>query len=97
MARAANSWFGLALESFQLGLEAQTVIGLRLAKIAQGDSAAWTETNLMFTEKAQAISELQTRAVVAAMTGGRPMTPRKAVAHYRRKVRSNRRRLSRGA
>ena len=97
MTRSANSWVGLAFDTFQLGLEAQTVIGLRLAKIAQCDSAAWAETNLMFAEKAQAMTELQTRTVLAAMTGARPMTPRKAVAHYRRKVRANRRRLSRTA
>jgi hypothetical protein len=97
MGRAANSWFGLAFDTLQLGLEARTVIGLRLARIAQGDSAAWSEANLMVAEKAQALSELQTRAVLAAMTGAKPVTPRKAVAHYRRKVRANRRRLLRTA
>jgi len=79
----------------RLGFEAQTVIGLRLAKIARGDAAAWAEANLMVAEKAQAMAELQTRAVLAVVAGGPPVTPRNALAHYRRKVRANRKRLSR--
>jgi hypothetical protein len=91
----ATNWFGLSLDTFQLALEAQTVIGLRLAKIAQGDAAAWTEANLMFAEKAQAVTELQTGVFLAAVAGAPRVTPRKAVAHLRKKVRANRRRLSR--
>ena len=81
--------------AMQLGMESQAVIGLRLAKIARGDADAWAETNLMVAEKAQAMAELQTRAVLSVVAGGPPVTPRNAVAHYRRKVRANRKRLSR--
>jgi hypothetical protein len=94
MSRATNSWFGLAFDAFQLGLEAQTVIGLRLARIAQGDAAALAEANLMVAEKAQALAELQARVALSAI-GGPQVTPRHTLAHYRRKVRANRRRLSR--
>ena len=94
MSRSTNSWFGLAFDTFQLGLEAQTVVGLRLAKLAQGDAAALVEANLMVAEKAQALAELQTRLALSAI-GGPQVTPRHALAHYRRKVRANRRRLSR--
>jgi hypothetical protein len=95
MSRSTNSWFGLAFNTFQLGLEAQTVIGLRLAKIAQGDSAAWGEAHLMVAEKAQSLAELQTRMFLSAVAGGPALTPRNTVAHYRKKVLANRRRLSR--
>jgi hypothetical protein len=95
MTRSTNSWLGLAFDTFQLGIESQAVIALRLAKIAQGDGAAWTEANLMVAEKAQSLAELQTRMVMSAVAGTPPVTPRKAVAHYRKKVRANRRRLSR--
>ena len=95
MSRSTNSWFGLAFNTFQLGLEAQTVVGLRLAKIAQGDPAAWGEAHLMVAEKAQSMAELQARVLLSALAGGPALTPRAAVAHYRKKVRANRRRLSR--
>ena len=81
--------------AMQLGFEAQTVIGLRLARIARGDTAAWAEANLMVAEKAQAMADLQTRAVLSAVAGGPAVTPRNTLALYRRKVRANRRRLSR--
>lgn len=92
--RRHNPWFGVGLQAWSLGLEASTVIGLRVLKIAQGGPAAEAEARRMIEEKAEAAAALQ----LQALTGALGVTPAKvsarALAHYRRKVRANRRRLS---
>ena len=89
-----NPWLRLAVDSWALGLEASSVIGLRTVKLAAGGAAAQAEAARMISEKIAAGIELQ---ALAAM-GGLGVTPhgaaRKTIAHYRREVRSNRRRLS---
>jgi len=94
MARSRNPWFGIGMSAWSLGLEAQTVIGLRTLKIAAGGAAGEAEARRMVAEKIDAGVALQTLAV----TGGLGFTPHGAAAktltHYRRKVRANRRRLS---
>jgi len=86
--------FGLALESWQLGMEAWTVIGLRIPKLLAGNPAAMVEAQLMVAEKIEAVGVLQWRA----LTGGLGSTPEAAmqatIAHYRKGVGHNRRRLS---
>lgn len=90
----ANPWMKLTMDAWSLGIEASSVIGLRTLKIAAGGPAAQTEAALMINEKIASTLDLQMRA----MTGGLGVTPHgaaaKTVAHYRRKVRANRRRLS---
>ena len=94
MARSRNPWFGIGMSAWSLGLEAQAVIGLRTLKIAAGGAAGEAEARRMVAEKIDAGVALQTLAV----TGGLGFTPHGAAAktltHYRRKVRANRRRLS---
>ncbi len=90
-----NSWFELAADSWRLGLEAQTVVGLRLAKLATGDAAAAAEAQRMVTEKVMAAAEAQTRAAADMLSGRSDLTPKRTLALYRRKVGANRRRLSR--
>lgn len=91
--RRVNPWFGIGLDAWSLGLEASTVIGLRTIKIAQGGAAGQAEAERMVKEKLKAATELQTRA----WSGGLGATPASAsartIAHYRRKVQANRRRL----
>lgn len=86
-------WMKIGLDSWMLGMEASTVIGLRLAKLAAGGPAATAEAQRMVSEKMQAAWELQ----VAAATGRLGSTPHgqadRAIRHYRRKVRANARRL----
>lgn len=91
---AKNPWLELSFRAFQLGAEAQSVIALRMMKLAAGGSAAATETQLMISEKIEAASAAQTHLAVGLMTGTGAQGARRAVAHYRRKVRANRRRLS---
>ena len=75
-------------------MEASSVIGLRTLKIAAGGAAGEREARQMVDEKIDAALSLQS----LAMTGGLGLTPATVAArtltHYRRKVRANRRRLS---
>lgn len=90
-----NPWIGIGLDAWKLGVESYSVMGLRTLRLAQGGAAAQTEAELMVSEKVQAGIALQT----LALTGGLGLTPASAsartMAHYRRTVRANRRRLSR--
>lgn len=94
MTRYRNPWPGIGLAAWSLGFEALTVIGLRSAKLAAGGAAAEAEARRMVSEKVATALNLQT----LAMTGSLGLTPAVAAARtltqYRRKVRANRRRLS---
>jgi hypothetical protein len=83
------------MSAWSLGIEASTVIGLRTLKLAAGGAAGEAEARRMVSEKIDAGLALQT----LALTGGLGFNPHgaaaKALTHYRRKVRANRRRLSR--
>lgn len=92
--RPRNPWIGLSMDAWTMGLEASAVIGLRTLKMAAGGAEAQAEAQRMVSEKTAAAMELAVRA----MTGGLGASPAAAaagaVSHYRRKVRANRRRLS---
>jgi hypothetical protein len=91
-----NPWTRLTFDAWRLALEANAVIAQRTFLIATGAAGAQAEAGLMVAEKIDAGLALQ----ALAFTGGLGATPhqaaRKALAHYRRKVRANRRRLARG-
>lgn len=95
----SNPWLKLSLSAFQLGAEANSVIALRLMKLAGGGPSAAAEVQLMVSEKIQAALEVQGKLAAGVLTGAAAhVGPTRAVAHYRRKVRANRRRLlKRGA
>ena len=88
-----NPWFRIGFSAWSLGLEASSVIALRMLKIASGGKGGEAEARRMVNEKIEAGLSLQTKA----LTGGLGITPHsaatKTLAHYRRKVRANRRRL----
>ncbi len=94
MARVRNPWLRLGLQALSLGVDSSTVIGLRTLKLAGGGPAADAESRRMIEEKLRAGLEWQT----LALTGGLGITPQSATAktlsHYRRKVRANKRRLT---
>jgi hypothetical protein len=89
-----RSWPRIAAEAWLLGFEAAGVVGLRALALAAGDAAAKREAQRMIEEKATAAFELHARAWRGAFGLSPPLTPRKTLAHYRRKVRANRRRLT---
>jgi aspartate/methionine/tyrosine aminotransferase len=92
-APGSSSWLRLSADFWQAGLEAQQVIGLRLALLAGGREPAAAEMLRMVSEKVAAGFEIQQAAAMAAMTGGNAQIPALALAIYRRRMRANRRRL----
>lgn len=89
------AWVRASSDAMLLTLEATTVIGMRLARIAGGGARADAETRLMVSEKLTAGLELQA-ALVTGRLGTTPLaTTHRTVQHYRRKVAANRRRLRR--
>jgi hypothetical protein len=91
-----NPWLRLGFNAWALGMEASAVIALRSLKMLSMGAAGKAEARRMINEKIQAGLALQSRA----LTGRLGLSPRgaasKTVAHYRRKVRANRRRLTKG-
>ena len=89
-----NPWRNLWFDTWALGLEASTVITLRTMKIGTGGIAADAETRKMVEEKIEAGVALQQLAMRGALGTSAVGAAAKTVAHYRRKVRANRRRLT---
>ncbi|HJV40659.1 hypothetical protein [Caulobacter sp.] len=94
MARRKDSWTTLAFDSWSLGLEASAVIGLRMMKLAAGGAAAQAEAQLMVGEKVAAGLTLPMLAATGQLGASGPAIASASLAHLRRKVRANRRRLT---
>lgn len=77
-----------------LALEAQQVVALRLAKLAQGGPDVASETLLMIMEKMQALQESAALLLNAPMDGQKYLNAPEILQLYRKKVRANQRRLS---
>jgi hypothetical protein len=94
--RPTNPWFRVGLHAWLLTAEASLVVALRTMRIAAGGAAAQAEARRMISEKIEAAAALQR----LALSGGLGLTARsgtsRTLAHYRRKVRANRRRLAKG-
>ena len=90
-----NAWFALSAQVMRMCWDAQAVMVLRALRIARGGARAEVETQRMITEKVAALAEAQL-AVTAATLKGRKKhrVAKKALAVYARRVRRNRRRLS---
>jgi flagellar biosynthesis regulator FlbT len=91
-----NPWIALAFKAAQMTAEAQSVIALRMLRLAAGGSRMEAETTRMVTEKIAAAAEANVAAAVAAL-GGRShhVIANKALKVIRKRVRANKRRLSR--
>ena len=91
-----NPWLALGFKAVQLGAEAQSVIALRMLRLAAGGSRREAEVTRMVTEKVTAAAEAQVAAAAAAISG-RPqhVVANKALKVLKRRVRANKRRLSR--
>lgn len=87
--------FSLYLKSAFLIFEAQQVIALRMLRIAAGGALVQRELQRMVWEKATAAGETGFEAALA-MTGGKSSTAIAlgTVRGYRKRVRQNRRRLT---
>jgi hypothetical protein len=96
MARRTRSLFQLPLDAMRLGIEAQSVIALRMMKMATGGAAAQREISLMVSEKTRAAVDVQLAVGLSALSGKAHLAPARTVALYRRRVRANQRRLTKG-
>ncbi len=91
-----NPWLSFGLNAWKIGLEAQSVIALRMLRLAAGGARAEAEASRMVTEKILAAGEAQMTAAAATMRGHKKhVVAVKALNVYGRRVRANRRRLSR--
>ena len=93
---AWSEWWALSLRTAQLGWEAQMVIGLRLMRLMGQGASSQTEARCMVTEKVAALAEAQAAAATAVIKGGkRQRVAKKVLGVYKKRVRANRRRLTR--
>jgi hypothetical protein len=91
-----NPWLALTFRAFQLGLEAQNVIALRMLRLAAGGPRAQNEVRRMTTEKIAAAIETQATAASGIITGRKNTAVAATVIRgLRKRVRANQRRLSR--
>lgn len=89
-----NPWLRIGLDAWTLGIEASTVIGLRTMKIAAGGAAGEAEFRRMISEKVDAGLSLQAMGMKGALGPSPERAAAASMAHLRRKVRANHRRLT---
>lgn len=91
-----NAWYAVSVQAAQLTWEAQGVIALRMMRMATRTAGSQTEARLMVTEKVAALAQAQAAAAAAAVRGGsNPQIAKKVLRVYKKRVRANKRRLSR--
>jgi hypothetical protein len=78
-----------------LTIEASSVVALRMLKATSGGAAAEAEASRMLNEKIETGLTLQAKAISGGLGPTALGATSKVIAHYRRKVRANRRRLTR--
>ena len=94
--QAWNEWCALSLRTARLGWEAQSVIALRLMRLATSGPGSQAEARRMVTEKVAAVVEAQAAVVTATIEGAKGhRVAKKALGVYKKRVRANRRRLTR--
>ena len=91
----ATAWPEVAFQSWMLMGEASMVIWLRSMRMMMGGPRAAREAELMVTEKMTAAMALVPALMAGGMAQSAEALSAATLAHYRRPVRANRRRLSR--
>jgi hypothetical protein len=94
MKRRMPNWTSLMTASVKLGVSANHVIALRMAKLARGGAAARAESKLMFDEKVKATIDANIEAARSVMTGQAHLAPSRALSVYQKRVHKNLSRLS---
>jgi hypothetical protein len=87
-----NPLFALSFQAARFGWEMQSMIALRLMRLAGGGVSAQSEARRIGTEKMAALAEAQT---VAIKGGNGPEVAKKVLNVYKKRVRGKKRRLSR--
>ena len=84
----------LSFDTFRLGCEAHSLMGLRLFEMATGGLPALPEALRMIPEKMAALADAQI-LIAASLLSGRPdLAPAGVVAMYRDRVSDNEQRLT---
>ncbi|MGP8231459.1 MAG: hypothetical protein ACLQL2_02175, partial [Methylovirgula sp.] len=94
MPRKMPNWTRLLTDSVKLGVSANHVIALRMAKLARGDAAARAESKLMVEEKVRAAIDANIEAARSIMTGQAHLAPTRALSIYQKRAHKNLSRLS---
>lgn len=94
MPRTTDSWTTLGFNSWMLGYEAATVVGMRMAKLAAGGPGAAQEAQRMILEKIAEAQALGLGAMIGSLGTSPVAVANAGVQQVRRKVRANRRRLA---
>jgi hypothetical protein len=82
------------LDAMKFGFEVQSVVTLRLLKIAAGGAEGNAEFTKMVTEKVEALADAQTAGAVALAQGrSLKVASKHLMAPIKRRVRANHRRL----
>ena len=90
-----NPWLQLSLKAVEMGMEAQSVIALRMLRLATGGARMEAEASRMVTDKVAA-AEAQAVAAVSALSGRSPhVVVSKAPRAPKKRARANKRRRSR--
>jgi hypothetical protein len=90
-----NLWHAY-VRAAQVGWDANVVVAVRLMRLAVGGALAQREAQRMVAEKVTAIAEAQAAATTKMIIGGGMAAATKSASSvYQRKVRANRRRLTR--
>ena len=92
---APKTWTELAVESWMLGAEMGMVIWLRSIRMMSGGKPAEREAERMVSEKLAAAMTLWPALMAGGFDQSAEETTARALAHYGKPVRANRRRLSR--
>jgi hypothetical protein len=83
------------LDAVIFGYEVQSVISLRLLKIATGGAGSDIESRRMVTEKVKALADTQTAGAIALAQGKSvKAATKRAMSPIKRTVRANHRRLT---
>ena len=91
-----NNWLELSAQAARLGWEAQNVIALRVMRMAAHPAHNQTEARRMVTEKVAALGEAQAVVAAGVIKGGKShRVAKKVLGVYKKRVRANRRRLTR--
>ena len=94
--RTWNAWCSLWLQALALAWEAQGVVALRCMRIAsEGAHGRRSEAHRMVTEKVAAFAEAQAAATRASIRGGGHRAAKRVLGVYKKRVRRNKRRLTR--
>jgi len=91
-----NPWIALTLKAMQVGFEAQNVIFLRMMRLSAGGARGQSEARRMVSEKIAASAEAQAAAVSGIIAGRKEaVVAGQVIRGLQKRVRANRRRLSR--